>query len=158
MHCALCNIYIINITYLRPWASYWCNYKTFVIFRCFSCQLVKKKNKKINSMQRLFGSLHAICVNMLHSWYKYYVSSSLSILLMQFQNICHFHVVFMPTRLKSTQCNECLTVCINYALCVNMLHSYYKYYVSSSLSILLMQFQNICHFQVVFMPSSLKSA
>ena len=38
---------------------------------------------------------------------------------MEFQKICHVQLVFMPTSLKSAQCNECLAVCINYAFCAN---------------------------------------
>ena len=91
---------------------------------------------------------------MLHSYYKYYVSFSISILWM---HCCLFYVVFMLTSLKSTHSKECLVSCINYAFRASMLHSYYNYYVSSSVSILLMQFQNNCHFQVVFKPTSLKS-
>ena len=119
---------------------------------------------------------------MYHYYYINYVSSSLSNLLMEFQNITHFQTLFMSTSLKPTQCNEYLAVCINYAFCAKlMLHyykyclssslsillidaipkhlknTYYKYYVSSFLSILLMQFQNIWNFQVIFMPTSLKT-
>ena len=72
---------------------------------------------------------------------------------MQFQNICHFKVLSMPTRLKSTQYNECWAVCVNYA----------KFTFLSSILPIFVPWasywcnSNRCHFEVLSIPPWLKS-
>ena len=84
----------------------------FVIFRCISCPL---DWNQLNAMSVWQSVQIAHSLQNLHSYYKHYVSSPLSILLMEFQNIWNFQVVIMPTTLKTIQCNECLSVCANCA-------------------------------------------